>query len=172
MIDPDLKYCVQCNDEYMPHIENCGVCGTKLLSGQEMLAREEARNRKLSNRPVRITANDDLVPVRQGPLPEMKHMESLLRAEGIPVLLVGDESSCGKGCACAASFILQVKREDVQDTLMVLGEEFRRSTALDSHDVTYADSVYNPLASEVICPACGHRFPPSAGACPDCGLQF
>jgi len=172
MIDPELKYCVQCNDEYMPHIETCGVCGMKLLSGQEMLAREEARNRKLSSRPARITADDDLVSIRQGALQDMKHMEVLLQAERIPALLVGDESSCGKGCSCATSFILQVRREDAQDALMVLSEEFRKSTALDSHDITHADSVYNPLALEVTCPACGHRFPPAAGACPDCGLQF
>lgn len=172
MIDPELKYCVQCNDEYMPQRETCGVCGMKLLTGQEMLARVEARNRRLSGRAGRITADDDLVPVRQGPLLEMKHMESLLHAEGIPVLLIGDESSCGTGCSCATSFILQVRREDAQDALMVLAEEFRRSTALDSHDVTHADSVYDALAPEVTCPACGHRFSPSAGACPDCGLQF
>jgi len=172
MIDPELKYCVQCNDEYMPHMETCGVCGMKLLSGQEMLAREEARNRKLSRRASSITADDDLVSIRQGPLRDMKHMEALLQAERIPALLVGDESSCGKGCSCATSFILQVRREDAQDAFMVLAEEFRRSTALDSHDVSHADSVFNPLAPEVVCPACGHRFPPAAGACPDCGLQF
>jgi hypothetical protein len=172
MIDPQLKYCVQCNDEYMPQRETCGVCGMKLLSGQEMLAREEARKRKLSNRASRITAADDVVPIRQGPLQDMKHMEALLQSEGIPALLIGDESSCGKGCSCATSFLLQVRREDVQDALMMLAEEFRRTTALDSHDITYADSVFNPLAPEVICPACGHRFPPAAGSCPDCGLQF
>lgn len=172
MIDPELKYCVRCNDEYMPQIETCGVCGMKLLSGQEMLAREEARNRKLASRASRITADEDLVSIRQGPLPDVKGMEGLLQSEGIPTLLIGDESSCGKGCGCATSFILQVRREDAQDALQVLAEEFRRSTALDSHDITHTDSVFNPLAPEVVCPACGYRFPPAAGACPDCGLQF
>lgn len=172
MIDPELKYCLQCNDEYMPQIENCGVCGMKLVSGQEVLAREEARNRKLSSRASRITADDDLVSIRQGPLADMKRMEALLQSERIAALLVGDENSCGKGCSCATSFILQVRREDAQDALMVLAEEFRRSTALEYHDITHADSIFNPLAAEVVCPACGHCFPPAAGSCPDCGLQF
>ena len=172
MVDPELKYCVQCNDEYMPEIECCGVCGMKLISGQEMLEKEEARNNKLSSRACRITADDDLVGIRQGPLADMKRIEALLNSERIATLLVGDESSCGKGCGCASSFILQVRREDAQDALMILADEFRRSTALDHHDISHADSIFDPLAAEVVCPACGHSFSPAVGACPDCGLQF
>ena len=172
MVDPELQYCLQCNDEYMPEIESCGVCGMKLISGQEMLEKEEARKSKLSSRASMITPNDDLVGIRQGPLADMKRIEALLNSERIATLLVGDESSCGKGCGCASSFVLQVRREDAQDALMVLADEFRRSTALDQHDITHADNVFDPMAAEAVCPACGHCFPPSAGACPDCGLQF
>jgi hypothetical protein len=172
MVDPELKYCLQCNDEYMPEIESCGVCGMKLISGREMLEKEEARNHKLSSRASRIKADDDLVGIRQGPLADMKRIEALLNSERIATLLVGDESSCGKGCGCASSFLLQVRHEDAQDALMILDDEFRRSTALDHHDITHADNIFDPLAAEVVCPACGHSFPPSAGACPDCGLQF
>lgn len=172
MVDPELKYCLQCNDEYMPEIENCGVCGMKLISGQEVMEKEEARNRRLESRAGRITPDDDLVNIRQGALPDMKRVEALLNSERIATLLVGDESSCGKGCGCASSFVLQVRREDAQDALMILADEFRRSTGLDHHDTSHADNIFDPLAAEVVCPACGHNFSPSAGACPDCGLQF
>ena len=172
MVDPELKYCLQCNDEYMPQIESCGVCGMKLISGREMLEKEEASNRKFESRGGRIKADDDLVGIRQGSLADMKRIEALLNSERIATLLVGDESSCGKGCGCASSFLLQVRHEDAQDALMILDDEFRRSTALDHHDITHADNIFDPLAAEVVCPACGHSFPPAAGACPDCGLQF
>ncbi len=172
MVDPELKYCLQCNDEYMPEIENCGVCGMKLITGQEMLEKEEARNRKFEGRGGTIALDDELVGIRQGALSEMKQTEALLNSERIATLLVGDESSCGKGCGCASSFVLQVRSDDVQDALAILNEEFRRSTALDHHDSSHADNIYNPLAAEVVCPACGFSFAPSAGACPDCGLQF
>ena len=172
MVDPELKYCLQCNDEYMPEIESCGVCGMKLISGQEMLEKEEARNRRLESRGGRITSDDDLVGIRQGPLSDMKRIEALLNSERIATLLVGDESSCGKGCGCASSFILQVRHEDAQDALMILEDEFRRATGLDQHDTSHSDNIFNPLAVEVVCPACGHSFSPAVGACPDCGLQF
>jgi uncharacterized OB-fold protein len=55
---------------------------------------------------------------------------------------------------------------------MILADEFRRSTALDHHDISHADNIFDPLAAEAVCPACGHSFSPSVGACPDCGLQF
>jgi hypothetical protein len=172
MVDPELKYCLQCNDEYMPQIEKCGVCGMKLISGREMLEREEVRTRNLAKRAGRITPDDDLVGIRQGALSDMKNTENLLNSERIATLLVGDESSCGKGCGCASSFVLQVRREDAQDALAILADEFRRSTGLDQHDISNADNVFDPLATEVVCPACGHSFSPTAGACTDCGLQF
>lgn len=172
MIDPELKYCPSCNDEYMPHIATCVACKTELLAGEEMLAREEARKRRFEARSSSITDQDQLVNLRQGSLAEMKHAEALLQKEHIPTLLVGDEKSCGKGCGCASNFILQIKQEDVKDALGILADEFRRTTALDHHDISHVDSIFDPLAAEVVCPACGYQFPPSTGACPDCGLQF
>jgi len=124
MVDPELKYCLQCNDEYMPEIENCGVCGMKLITGQEMLEKEEARNRKFENRAGMITPDDELVGIRQGGLAEMKQTEALLNSERIATLLVGDESSCGKGCGCASSFVLQIRSDDAQDALAILNDEY------------------------------------------------
>ena len=172
MFDPDLKYCLKCNDEYMSHIEDCAGCGEKLIAGRDVAAMEEKRQQRLAERGDEITEDDAVVGIRQGPLSDMKGMEALLSRENIPTLLVGDESSCGKGCGCASSFTLHVRQDDVQDAIGVLADEFRRTTALDHHDISNVDSVFNPLAAEVVCPACGHNFPPSTGACPDCGLQF
>lgn len=174
IIDPELRYCPSCNDEYMPRIEICAACKMKLLSGEELLARQEAKKRKFAARGSRITDEEQVVSIRQGPLADMKHAESLLRGEHIPTVLAGDEKSCGKRCGggCASTFILQVRPEDAQEALEILAEDFRRTTALDHHDISHAGSIFDPLAAVAVCPACGYRFPPSTGACPDCGLQF
>ena len=172
MFDPELKYCLKCNDEYMAHIENCAGCGETLIAGRDVLAREEKQQQRLADRGAEITEDDAVVGIRQGPMADMKRMEALLNRKNIPTLFTGDESSCGKGCGCATNFILHVRQDDVQDAQQVLADEFRKTTALDQHDISNIDSVFDPSAVEVVCPACGHNFPPSTGACPDCGLHF
>jgi len=169
MRDPELKYCPECEDEYMPEIENCAACGVALITGRRMLELEEDRQRVLQNRTGKVSANDDLVGLRQGPLQDMRHIENLLRAERIGTLLVGDENSCGKNC-CATSFVLCVRREDAGDALSILEKEFRRATALDHHDTTHADNIFDLTAGSAVCPACGYSFSTSTTTCPDCGL--
>jgi hypothetical protein len=172
MIDPELKYCPQCADEYMPVATVCAACKVDLISGREALAREEARQQRLAARGQEISAGETLVSIRQGPLSDLKHAEYVLRAASIPTVLAGDEKSCGGGCGCATNFLLQVRQEDVQDGLRILADDFRRATGLDHHDLSNVDSVFDPQAAEVACPACGYRFRPEDAICPDCGLQF
>jgi len=94
-----------------------------------------------------------------------------LREERIPAILVGDEDGCGRGC-CGPELYLQIKEEDLQPASEVLTREFIESTALDSHDLSNAHAVFDHLAAETVCPACGCRFSPTVGACPECGLCF
>lgn len=171
MIDPELKYCQTCDDEYRADMEKCGVCGRDLISGQQLRAIEEARRQQLESRQVELRPDDDLVNLRKGPLLDMKHISNLLRAERIGSLVVGDEGSCGKGC-CAKDFFLQVRRQDAMDAVAILEKEHRRATGLDYHDVRHADNIFNPEADEAVCPACGHAFATSNTVCPDCGLSF
>ncbi len=170
MFDPDLKYCPQCGDEYRWEIEKCASCGKTLITGQQRIALDNERRRRYENRPTALSASDDLVNIRQGSLADIKELERLLNAEKIAALIVSDdEDGCGKGC-CASTFYLQVRREDAQEAVEVLSADFRKTTALDQHDTTYAGSVFNPMADEAVCPACGYRFSTSSNTCPDCGL--
>jgi len=171
MIDPELKYCPKCDDEYRADIARCAGCGVPLITGRQRLEMEEQRRRRLEGRDAELSAEDDMVNLRKGPLGEMRHLENLLRAERIPALLVGDESSCGKGC-CASTFYLQVRRQDAMDAVGILEAEHRRATGLCHHDTTHADSVFDPEAGEAVCPACGHAFPTTTSECPECGLCF
>jgi len=177
MIDPDLKYCPECNDEYMAEIEECAACGVELITGQQKIELEEARQKKLASRTAELSPDDDLVGLRKGPLPEMRHLAELLDKENIGTALIGDMKTCGKDrfgntLPTPTSYNLLVKREDGMDALHIIEEEHRKTTGLSHHENANGDAIFNPHASEAQCPACGHAFPTTETTCPDCGLSF
>jgi len=169
--DSRFKYCPQCDDEYRYEIEKCGSCGVLLINGEERQAREERNRHKRASRAGAITSADETVRVHRGPLQELRRIELLLHAERIATLIEGDESTCGKGC-CPTVFFLAVRKNDAQDALEILREEFKRATAWDAHDTSLVDEAFDPLAGEATCPACGHTFATSTATCPECGLCF
>lgn len=171
MVEPDLKYCPQCNDEYRAEIEKCAACGIILITGRQKIEMEAALRKKLERRSTELNPDDDLVALRRGPLPDMRHLATLLNSENIGTLLAGDEKTCAKSC-CPTVYDLLVKREDGLEALHIIEEEHRRTTGLAAYDHPHADAVFNPEAGEACCPACGHFFPTSETACPDCGLSF
>ena len=170
-IDREMSYCPSCGDEYRPGIvADCAACRVPLVSGEEQLRRILAKQGSLASRSMDISPEDDLVNIRKGSLHDMKYLRRVLAGERIPSLIGGDES-CGRGC-CGPELFLQIKRADVDEALKILARDFVRSTALESHDLSNARAVFDQQAAETICPACGCRFSPTLGACPDCGLSF
>jgi hypothetical protein len=177
MVEPDLKYCPKCNDEYRAEIEKCAVCGIDLITGRQKIELEEARRRELEGRVSDLSPDDDLVRIRRGSLPDMRHLANLLDGERIGTLLVGDMETCGKDrfgntLSTPTTYDLTVKREDAMEALHIIEAEHRRTTGLEQHDHPNADAVFNPEAGEACCPACGHCFPTTETTCPDCGLSF
>ena len=170
-IDPDLKYCPQCDEEYREEIINCASCSIELISGSERLAIEEAAKAKLNNRSMDISPDDELVNIRKGPLGEMKKLQALLGSENIPSMVAGEKNNCGKGC-CGGDMYLQIKMADGKDAIEILAQEFKRTTALDSHDLSNVHAVFDTGAAKSTCPACGTTFSTSESTCPDCGLCF
>jgi len=171
LIDPELKYCPRCDDEYRSEIEQCAVCEVPLITGTERMAMEAARQQRLAGRTGELSLDDDLVTVHRGTLHDIKQLEVLLEKEKIGVLPVGDDKSCGKGC-CPSYFDLKVRREDAREAVQIIEEVFRKNTGLDGYDLSHSESVFNPYASEAVCPACGAKFSTSITTCPDCGLCF
>ncbi len=169
MIEPELKYCPQCDDEYMPEIVRCAACGVRLITGRMKIELMEERQRKMAASMEELGPEDDLVSIRRGPLGEIKHLSNRLNGIMIATLVAGDENSCGQGC-CPSNFYLQVRRHDAPEALAVLQEEFRQTTALEDHDTSNADNIIDASAPEANCPACGHTFPSTSTECPDCGL--
>jgi hypothetical protein len=118
-----------------------------------------------------ISADDELVSIRKGPLKDVKGLKRLLAAERIPAILAGDEGGCSKGC-CGPEMYLQIRREDMDVAESVLARDFVKNTALNIDDLKHADVIFDERAAETVCPACGCKFSPTVGACPECGLCF
>jgi hypothetical protein len=170
-IEPEMRYCPQCQDEYRPGILVCAACGVELLSGvqmQELLDRKRGRS---AGRAAAITPEDELIDIIKGKIINVKSVQALLSREGIPSLIAGDSSSCGKGCG-GTDVRLQVRKTDLPDAMAVLAREHVQTTGLTDHDTTLVDAVYDPEAGAATCPACGCTFSTANNTCPDCGLCF
>ena len=170
-VDPELKYCPQCNDEYRADIIECASCSVELLSGSQVLEIEEQNNSSQAARSMDIHPDDELVDIRKGAVLEIKQVQALLKREGFPSLVAGDSQSCGKGC-CGTDVLLRVRRSDIDDIIPIFHREHISATGLHEHDMSHVDAVYNPSAGEATCPACGCSFTTRNMTCPDCGLHF
>jgi hypothetical protein len=170
-IDEEMNYCPLCKAEYRADIDHCMTCDVALINGREKLAQAREKKEALAKRSMQILPSDDLVNIRKGPLKDMKSLQRLLAQERVPSLLAGQEGDCVKGC-CGPELYLQVKKEDLSLTMEILAKDFVKNTALDSHDLMHATAVFDQTAGETVCPACGCRFSPTVGACPECGLCF
>ncbi len=170
-IDPKLKYCPECKDEYRADFDNCASCDVQLIAGAMFIKILNGTVQKKAGRSMEISSEDELVTLRSGSLQDMKQLRALLKDESIPSLLVSEDDNCGKGC-CGSNFFLQVRLQDGQEALAVLAHDFQRSTSLESHDLSNTQVVYDNSAKKTTCPACGHQFTPTTMTCPDCGLCF
>ncbi len=166
-----MYYCLSCGAEFRRDVTQCPSCRTALISGSEKLAQLEREQELRSCRSMELQPGVELVGIRKGPLRDMKYLRKVLEQNSIPALISGDENGCAKGC-CGPEMFLLIRKDDVDSALKVLAKDFVRSTALDSHDLSNASAVFDPTDLETQCPACGSKFSPSIGACPDCGLCF
>lgn len=170
-IDAEMNYCPECEVEFRGDIKQCPTCDVMLISGEEKIQILAAQNDFSSTRTMEITSDDELISIRKGPLKDVKTLQRVLAREIIPSILAGDEESCGKGC-CGPEMYLQIRSEDMDIATEVLARDFVKSTALNVEDLKHADVIFDEHAAEMVCPACGCRFSPTVGACPECGLCF
>jgi uncharacterized Zn ribbon protein len=174
-IDPQMRYCLKCNDEYMPERSTCGVCGAALLTGTEMLAQRQSSRQQTASRKGALTPADDIITIFKASLLDVKRLEVQLQRENIGVLIWGDKPSCGKGCCGGGDLELRVRREDATAAMAIVEADFARQTASHGIHNAVADYGFDPEGGENSCPACGCTFAADGSqalTCPDCGLCF
>ncbi len=169
MFDPEYKYCPECRDEYRMEIEYCAECEIKLLTGEDMNTANGNRSAKAGGLP-KLGPDDDIVPVQQGDLKQLKSVAHTLEKEGIPSLLMGEKPGCSKGCCGGPAAYLAIRREDVPLAQRVIQRYWDRTTGLASFDTSGSETVVNMDTGDGTCPACGFQFQTSTDTCPDCGL--
>ena len=171
-IDPELKYCPSCGDEYRADFARCTPCEVELISGAQKIALLGQTIDQRSTRSMDITAEDKLMILRKGQINDIKYFQKILADQRIPSLIGGEADACRKGCRGGPELSLQIREADVQDAMMVLAHDFKNSTALDSHDLSTLHAAFDPRAKTTACPACGLQFTPTTTTCPECGLCF
>lgn len=166
-------YCPSCGDEYRLGFTFCASCNIELTAESSKRPQSIGYTRKKTNQTTDILPHDELLTVRTGSLVELKSLQAILKAEMIGSLLVSDNAGQKQGC-CGPSFSLKIKSVDSEDAMAVLVDDFKRSTALESHNFEGpADAVFDDKSAHSTCPACGSRFEPGGVLmCPECGLCF
>jgi len=167
----EMYYCASCGGEFRLDLGLCPTCRTALTSGADRLAQSALAVLQNSQQLRQLKPGETLVALRKGPLPEMKYLLRVLEKGHVPGLLSGDENGCTKGCR-GPEMYLQIREDDVDRALLLLSEDFIKSTSLNDHDLCNAAAVFDSSSPETVCPACGNTFRTSIGACPDCGLSF
>lgn len=166
-IDPELKYCPICGDEYRADIQRCAACDVELITGAEKLSQkgEKSFRKKVTS----ITENDELAAIQRGQMRDMKNLQAILKEQGVASLISKEGADCSQGC-CGPEVLLLVRQQELDEALTLLASEFQRSTSLASYDLSGVDAIFDTNAQEVTCPACGFNFVPTTSECPDCGL--
>ncbi|WP_143005446.1 zinc ribbon-containing (seleno)protein DG [Desulforhopalus singaporensis] len=170
-LDPAMNYCPSCECEFRAEIFRCPSCDVELVKGSEKIAEQRRVLHENGARTMAIGPLDELVNIKKGGLRDVKELRAVLAKNRIPAVIAADESGCAKRC-CGPEMLLQVKKDDLAAANRVLTENFVKTTALDLQDLEHAAAIFDPGAEETVCPACGCRFPPAAGSCPECGLCF
>ena len=168
-IDPDLKYCPRCGDEYRADRENCAGCEVPLQLGAAILAATaEVSHPDAALREIGV--DETAVSIRKGTMLQIKELQYYLKGCGLASRIAKEE---GAGCGCGGpEVVLQVREQDLEQIMAALSEEYWHSTGLADHDTRYVAAVYDDRAEEALCPACGYRFSTRETTCPDCGLCF
>ena len=102
------------------------------------------------------------------PLTDAKTFQDDLSKDGIKLILNHNEQTCTRGCSVTVEVL------GYEKDLEIISKKYHDNYAklTEGHEVNWevANSVFDPNASEAICPACGFSFAPDKSECPDCGL--
>jgi len=152
-----MKYCPDCEAEYVEDIESCSDCGAALISESDYRALQEAREREEKAREQEAKEYEVRVYTAENRF-EADQIEAALKAEGIPVLVkpFGDTAFDGIYVSQKGWALIEVPERYKKRAEEIIGE--------------VAATFPGPAGS---CQACGEiiehenfRF------CPYCGVEL
>ena len=103
-------------------------------------------------------------------LQEAKNHQYRLKALGIEVKLKTNSGTCKTGCKVTVE--LWGLEEDKDILMKHFQADYMKHFQGHIPNFEHLSAIFDPLASEVVCQACGTKFAPTAQECPDCGLVY
>ena len=101
-------------------------------------------------------------------LQEAKELQQECLGKGIELMLNHDEKTCTRGCSVTVE--IHAKEDDLAMIEEIYSLKYKKILEGHDFDSEIINSVYDPSAESVTCPACAYIFSPENKECPDCGL--
>lgn len=103
-------------------------------------------------------------------LQEAKNHQLKLKAVGVSLALKVNSKTCTSGCKVT----VEVWANEADGALIKdhFEQDYLRNIKGHMPNMENLSQIFDPLASEVICQACGAKFSPTVNECPDCGLIY
>lgn len=112
---------------------------------------------------------EDLITIFVGDLYNCRERERILEREGIASIIVGPTD--GRVADLGPPVLqLQIRREDIQDTVEIFEEEWQE--ILDIEGLDAQEDVIDLNQDTIVCPGCGTEISEvtEEGECTECGL--
>ncbi len=116
-------------------------------------------------------AEDALVVVAEGPIPDMERLLRDCKSEGLEAALGGQECCTGGGCGPKAALLIHAA--DISSFRQLMNSRWAEAVGREGGDPEVLARIAAATAADLpVCPACGHIGELVAGECGDCGLVF
>ncbi len=166
-----MKICPSCREEYLEHIELCGVCKERLLTAEEAHAMPQSSGKLLSKEEL---LKEETVALMEGGLIQCREMEKVLKGAHISSAVYpvnagcNDHNSPASG-GCATKYMVLVRESDIGACKEALEGQFLAQVAREGQG-HFVHGTIDLNDHEIVCPACGEHGALNQGECPSCGL--
>ena len=166
-----MPYCPRCRAEYRASINSCAHCEVELvetLPEEGVCASQASMAAHLRER--------ELVAILAGGLEDVLLVQELLRAHGIPTMIVQPEHLSGPGMHSV--YQLALLEENIEQARTIYTEHWHEGLALeglvDAEAMPSEDTIDLEAGGPIDCPACNETFSPQdeRAECPSCGLML
>jgi hypothetical protein len=115
--------------------------------------------------------NEDGIFIAVMDLQEAKTHQIRLKEKGVALVLKTHRETCTTGCKVTVE-VWGENHKDEQVLREYFSGHFMNNVKGHVPNFEHLAQVFDPSADEVICQACGMKFSPKLGECPDCGLVY